>query len=63
MSALNDIDKFRAQFFEKVIKDAEEKERIQKRKQANCFHCYTLRQSNGLYQKLCIKCGFQAAIK
>ena len=59
----NERDEFRNNFFEKLIKDEKEKERVLKRIQANCFHNYSvLGQINegGYQQRSCLKCGHSA---
>ena len=59
----NEIDEFRNNFFEKLIKDEKEKEKALKLAQANCFHNYNiLGQANeGGYQtRSCSKCGHSA---
>ena len=39
---INEIDKFRNDFFDKVIKDTKDKEQIRKLAQKNCFHRYNI---------------------
>jgi hypothetical protein len=64
---INPVDKFRNDFFDRVIqeekekKEKEQKEELAiKRKQANCFHKYNLMNTNSSgYQSLsCSKCGY-----
>jgi hypothetical protein len=60
---INEIDKFRADFFDKVIKDAKEKENAKKLAQKNCFHTYTVMGhiTNTSYQeRTCSKCEHSA---
>ena len=57
---VNEIDKFRQDFFDKVIADEKEKERILKEKQRKCFHTYNimgLTGPNGYQERTCSKCG------
>lgn len=42
----NEVDDFRAAFFDRVVQLEQERERAVRRKQANCFHRY--RPSDGL---------------
>lgn len=56
---VNEIDKFRQDFFNKVIADEKEKERIIKEKQRKCFHTYNimgLTGPNGYQERTCSKC-------
>jgi hypothetical protein len=60
---VNEIDKFRNDFFDKVIKDAKEKEQAKKLAQKNCFHKYTLLgviTTAGYQERTCSKCGHSA---
>jgi hypothetical protein len=60
---VNEVDKFRNNFFEKLIKDEKEKERALKLAQANCFHNYNIMSligDNGYQQRTCSKCGHSA---
>lgn len=60
---INEIDKFRADFFDKVIKDAKEKENAKKLVQKNCFHKYTLMgpiSQAGYQERTCSKCEHSA---
>ena len=60
---VNEIDKFRSDFFDKVIKDANEKERAEKLAQKNCFHKYTLLgviTQSDYQERTCSKCGHSA---
>jgi hypothetical protein len=55
----NEIDKFRQDFFNKVIADEKEKERIIKEKQRKCFHNYNIMEpvgANGYQKRTCSKC-------
>ena len=57
---INEIDKFRNNFFDKVIKDAKEKERVEKLAQKNCFHKYSIMgpiTQAGYQERTCPKCG------
>jgi len=38
----NEVDDFRAAFFDRVVQVEQERERAIRRKQANCFHRYVL---------------------
>ena len=51
---MNDIDAFRHAFFEKVIKEENEKEAARKLKQKNCFHSYTIIN----FEQICSKCEY-----
>lgn len=55
---VNEIDKFREQFFDKLIQEQKEKEIQQKRLQQNCSHHYQLLEQyqNGYQKKVCSKC-------
>jgi hypothetical protein len=60
---INEIDKFRNDFFDKVIKDAKEKEQIKKLAQKNCFHKYTIIGTitpSGYQERTCSKCEHSA---
>lgn len=55
----NEIDKFRQDFFNKVIADEKEKERVLKEKQRKCFHTYNIMGligPNGYQERTCSKC-------
>ena len=57
---INEIDKFRNDFFDKVIKDAKEKEKAEKLAQKNCFHKYSVMgpiTQAGYQERTCPKCG------
>jgi hypothetical protein len=59
----NEIDEFRKNFFEKLIKEEKEKERALKLAQANCFHNYNIMglvNENGYQERTCSKCGHSA---
>jgi hypothetical protein len=59
----NEIDDFRNNFFDKLIKEEKEKEKALKHKQANCFHKYDVEgliNENGYQQCTCSKCGHSA---
>ncbi len=60
---INEVDKFRNDFFEKLIKEEKEKERALKFAQSPCFHNYNimgLLSSNGYQERTCSKCGHSA---
>lgn len=60
---INEIDKFRNDFFEKVIKEEKEKVRVRELAQKNCFHNYNimaLANANGYQERQCCKCGHSA---
>ena len=63
---INEIDKFRNDFFDKVIKDAKEKENAKKLAQKNCFHKYTITNPvaavtpSGYQERTCSKCEHSA---
>ena len=57
---INEIDKFRNDFFEKVIKEEKEKVRVRELAQKNCYHNYNimaLANANGYQERQCCKCG------
>ena len=59
----NEIDEFRKNFFEKLIKEEKDKERAIKMAQANCFHNYNIMglvNQNGYQERTCSKCGHSA---
>jgi hypothetical protein len=47
------LEEFRNNFFKKLKEEKEEKDRLLKQKQRNCWHIYVLVQSI----KICKKCG------
>lgn len=63
---INEIDKFRNDFFDKVIKDAKEKENAKKLAQKNCFHKYIIMDpvaavaASGYQERTCSKCEHSA---
>jgi hypothetical protein len=60
---VNEVDKFRNNFFEKLIKEETEKERALKLAQSQCFHNYNIMGivgDNGYQQRTCCKCGHSA---
>jgi hypothetical protein len=59
---INEIDKFRNDFFDKLIREEREKVATLERKQANCAHKYDgLGRPEGGYQsRKCSKCGHTA---
>lgn len=57
---INEVDKFRNDFFDKLIKDEKEKERAKLMAQKQCFHNYNLLgllSSNGYQERTCSKCN------
>jgi hypothetical protein len=59
----NPVDKFRAEFFEKIVKEEQAKEKAQQLAQKNCFHNFNLRgiiTEGGYQQRTCSKCGLSA---
>lgn len=60
---VNEIDKFRNDFFDKLIKEEREKEATILRQQANCVHKYDQLgrpSANGYQSRTCSKCGHSA---
>jgi len=60
---VNEVDKFRQDFFDKLIKEEKQKERELKLKQANCFHNYNIMglvSDRGYQHRTCSKCGHYA---
>lgn len=60
---VNEIDKFRNDFFDKVIKDAKEKEQAKKLAQKSCFHKYTVMGPitvAGYQERTCTSCDHTA---
>lgn len=59
---VNEIDKFRNDFFDKLIKEEKEKEATILRQQSNCVHKYDRlgHPSNGYQLRTCSKCGHSA---
>ena len=53
------VDKFRNDFFEKVIKEEKERENALKLAQIQCFHNYITENvyTNGYEQRTCSKCA------
>lgn len=57
---MNDIDKFRNDFFDKILQQERENERILQEKQATCFHLYNIIDitlPNGYQKRTCSKCN------
>lgn len=57
---MNPIDEFRSAFFQKVIDQEKEQERMEKEMQSKCFHLYNIIDdtfSNTHQQRTCSKCG------
>jgi hypothetical protein len=60
---VNEIDKFRNDFFDKLIKEERQKEAELMRQQANCLHKYDQHgrpTANGYQSRICSKCGHHA---
>ena len=60
---VNEIDKFRNDFFDKLIKEERQKEAELMRQQANCLHKYDKLgrpNANGYQLRTCSKCGHHA---
>jgi len=59
---MNDIDKFRNNFFEKVIKDEKDREADLLLTQKNCYHKYVVEHvyKTGYEQRTCSKCNHSA---
>jgi hypothetical protein len=59
----NEVDEFRKNFFDKLIKEEKEKEKAIIMAQKSCFHNYNLMgiiNANGYQQRTCSKCGHSA---
>jgi hypothetical protein len=59
----NEIDEFRNKFFDKLIKEEQEKVAALERKQANCAHKYDIvgpEDAGGYQSRKCSKCGHMA---
>lgn len=57
---INPVDKFRNDFFEKLIKEEKEKERALQMAQKHCFHNYNIMgitSNNGYQERTCSKCS------
>lgn len=56
------VDKFRKDFFDKMIKEEQEKEHALKILQQNCFHKYNIfgMNHNGYQERTCSKCAHSA---
>ena len=59
---MDDINKFRQAFFDKVIESEKKKEQEEKHRQTTCFHQYHVVESyhNGYELRACKKCGHSA---
>jgi hypothetical protein len=60
---VNEVDKFRNDFFEKLIKEEKEKEKAKIMAQKHCFHNYNMMGivgANGYQERSCSKCGHTA---
>lgn len=55
IKAIDEIDKFRQEFFDKVAAEKLEQQRQLVRKQKNCFHSFNLINS---FVKKCSKCNY-----
>jgi hypothetical protein len=59
----NEVDEFRKNFFDKLIKEEKEKEKATILAQKNCYHNYNLLgliKENGYQERTCSKCGHSA---
>jgi len=59
----NEVDEFRNNFFNNLIKDEKEKEKAIQVLQTNCFHNYNiigLLNEGGYQNRTCSKCGHSA---
>ena len=59
----NEIDEFRNKFFDKLIKEEQEKAAVLERKQAMCAHKYDIlgpEDAGGYQLRKCSKCGHTA---
>jgi hypothetical protein len=57
---INPVDEFRNAFFDKLIKEEQEKKRALELAQKNCFHNYNIMgivNQNGYQERTCCKCG------
>lgn len=60
---INPVDKFRNEFFEKIIKEEKEKEKALEIAQKTCFHNYNIMgitNQNGYQERTCSKCSHSA---
>jgi len=60
---IDPLEKFRNDFFDKLIKDEKEKEKAKQLAQKNCFHSYNLQGEitpNGYQERTCSKCNHTA---
>jgi hypothetical protein len=59
---MNDVDKFRNDFFEKLIKAEKEKIRAEEQLQKNCYHNYNIMgiTKNDYQERQCSKCNHKA---
>ena len=60
---VNEVDKFRSDFFNKLIKEEKEKERAKILEQKRCHHKYDIQGNiteNGYQERTCSKCGHSA---
>ena len=60
---INPVDKFRNDFFEKLIKEEKEKEQAKIMAQKHCFHNYNVMgivNQSGYQERSCSKCGHSA---
>lgn len=55
---VNEIDKFRQNFFDKIIEEQKEKEREIIKLQKECYHRYEILEAypNGYQKRICSKC-------
>jgi hypothetical protein len=57
---INPVDKFRDDFFDKLIREEREKENARIMNQKKCFHTYNLMgilNTSGYQERTCSKCG------
>lgn len=60
---INEIDKFRNEFFDKVLQSERDKEKARKLEQKTCFHNYNIKgvlTVTGYQERTCSKCGHTA---
>lgn len=60
---IDPLEKFRSEFFDKLIKEEKEKEKAKIIAQKQCFHNYNLRgviTETGYQERTCSKCGHSA---
>lgn len=60
---INPVDKFRNDFFDKLIKKEKDREQAKRIAQKHCFHNYNIMgiiNPNGYQERTCSKCGHMA---